>query len=310
MHQRQGITTLWKGLGSCLLVRGMSLAIEDVISKFTPWPKKIHSHTTFKQFGQHIILKCVSLACVMPFYAASLVETVQSDIASEKPGIFDVFREGATRLIALNVPQKGRMIPVWVLVGPTVGLGLSKYLFGVIIQGITTKIMASRMKNLQIKKGAKPRDISVENQNIEIYSTLVSIVMSETLFYPFETILHRMQLQGTRTIIDNLDSGYSVVPILTSYEGVIDCYKTTISSEGISGLYKGFGAMIFQFVAHVAVIKITKWIITQISEVCSTKAPTKVTEFYNLKPSDNKNDFSSSSTTISRSFSSNISGSE
>lgn len=39
LHQRQGVTTLWKGLGSCLLVRGMSLAIEDLLSKITPWPK-------------------------------------------------------------------------------------------------------------------------------------------------------------------------------------------------------------------------------------------------------------------------------
>lgn len=66
----------------------------------------------------------------MPFYAASLVETVQSDIASEKPGIFDVFREGCNRLIAFHVPQKGRMIPVWALIGPSVGMGISKYIFG------------------------------------------------------------------------------------------------------------------------------------------------------------------------------------
>lgn len=39
LHQRQGVTTLWKGLGSCLLIRGMSLAIEDFLSKITPWPK-------------------------------------------------------------------------------------------------------------------------------------------------------------------------------------------------------------------------------------------------------------------------------
>ncbi|KAG8292211.1 hypothetical protein J6590_044702 [Homalodisca vitripennis] len=39
LNQRQGLSTLWKGLGSVLLVRGMSLAIEDVISKITPWPK-------------------------------------------------------------------------------------------------------------------------------------------------------------------------------------------------------------------------------------------------------------------------------
>lgn len=64
----------------------------------------------------------------MPFYSASLVETVQSGIASEKPGLFDVFKEGACRLLAWGVPQKGRMLPVWALVVPTVGYGLCKYI--------------------------------------------------------------------------------------------------------------------------------------------------------------------------------------
>lgn len=72
----------------------------------------------------------VSIAVVLPFYSASLVETVQSDIASEKPGIFDVFREGAGRLMAFHTPQKGRMIPIWGLMGPSIALGLSKYIFG------------------------------------------------------------------------------------------------------------------------------------------------------------------------------------
>jgi len=41
LHKRQGITTLWKGLGSVLMIRGMTLAVEDLISKFTPWPKYV-----------------------------------------------------------------------------------------------------------------------------------------------------------------------------------------------------------------------------------------------------------------------------
>lgn len=39
LHQTQGLNTLWKGIGSVLLVRGLSLAIEDLVSKITPWPK-------------------------------------------------------------------------------------------------------------------------------------------------------------------------------------------------------------------------------------------------------------------------------
>lgn len=64
----------------------------------------------------------------------------------------------------------------------------------------------------------------------------------------------------------------------------MDCYFTTVQSEGYGGLYKGFGAMILQFAAHLAVIKISKWIINQISEICSDKAPPKVADFYNLEP--------------------------
>lgn len=161
--------------------------------------------------------------------------------------------------------------------------------------------MRFRNNEIQESKGARSRDDTTSNENIEIYSTLISIFTSEIVFYPFETILHRLQLQGTRTIIDNLDNGYAVVPILTNYEGAIDCYKTTIALEGICGLYKGFGALLLQFTAHIAVIKLTKWVVTQITEVMSTKPPTKVVEYYNL---DHRINNSISSTTISHSLSS------
>ncbi|XP_055843399.1 mitochondrial outer membrane protein SLC25A46-like [Episyrphus balteatus] len=306
LHKRQGVTTLWKGLGSCLLVRGMSMGVDDLIAKLTTWPKDVDSRTSVKRFGQHLILKCVSIAVVMPFYAASLVETVQSDIASEKPGIFDVFREGGQRLLSWSSPQKGRMLPVWALLGPSVSLGLTKYIFSLFVRGISSHIIRRSIQNNQEQKGAKVKDDSLIIQNVQIYSNLISILTSEILFYPFETILHRLQLQGTRTIVDNLDSGYSVVAILTNYQGARDCYRTTIATEGISGLYKGFGAIVLQFAAHIAVIKITKWVVGQITEVISSKPPAKVVQYYNLDRAA-----ASSSTTISRSLSSssNIAGS-
>ena len=32
---------LWKGIGSALIVKGLTLAVEDVLSKITPWPKSV-----------------------------------------------------------------------------------------------------------------------------------------------------------------------------------------------------------------------------------------------------------------------------
>ena len=57
-----------------------------------------------------------------------------------------------------------------------------------------------------------------------------------------------MDIQGTRTIIDNLDTGASVIPILTRYDGPVDCWLTIVREEGRCGLYKGLGALLLQVV--------------------------------------------------------------
>ena len=168
-----------------------------------------------------------------------------------------------------------------------------------VIKGISARIIRRRIQQSQERKGAKFKDDSLENQNVEVYSNLISMLTTEMIFYPFETILHRIQLQGTRTIIDNLDNGYAVVPILTNYQGAVDCFRTTVSTEGFSGLYKGFGAIVLQFAAHIAVIKLTKWVINQITEIISNRPPPKVVQYYNLDRG-----LTSNSTTISPSISS------
>ena len=105
LNRWQGGSVLWKGIGSSLTIKGLTLGVEDCLSKVTPWPKDINSHTSLKLLGQHLLLKCVTTAIITPFYSASLVETVQSDIASEKPGILDVFRDGLARLISWSDPR-------------------------------------------------------------------------------------------------------------------------------------------------------------------------------------------------------------
>lgn len=43
--------------------------------------------------------------------------------------------------------------------------------------------------------------------------------------------------------------------------------------------------MVLQFAAHYAVIRLTKWIVTEIMEMVANKPPPKVAEFYNLNAS-------------------------
>lgn len=139
----------------------------------------------------------MSFAIITPFYSASLVETVQSDIASEKPGILDVFREGFMRLLTWGGSAKGRMLPIWALVLPTVTLGIVRYFFSLVVEGVASKKMYSRYIFKQISTGALSRNSADTSavQEIQFNASLIALITTEAVFFPFETILHRLHLQ-------------------------------------------------------------------------------------------------------------------
>lgn len=266
MQGCQGFSAFWKGLGSVLTVRGVTMGLEDCISKFTPWPKEISPHSSLKTIGQHLLLKCSALALITPFYSASLVETVQSEIASERPGVLDVFKEGLTRLLSFTQPQTGRMLPVWLLIVPTVSHGILQYLIGNAVSTITSQVLRRFHREDQEKQGAVSKDSgSFVDASVRLQSTFIGHLVSDVLLYPLETILHRLHMQGTRTIIDSLDVGYEVKPILTRYEGFFDCLSTTLQEEGFLGLFKGFGSLCIQYALYGAVLKFAEVIIREVT---------------------------------------------
>ncbi|KAG0728418.1 Solute carrier family 25 member 46 [Chionoecetes opilio] len=262
----QGFSAFWKGLGSVLTIKGITLGLEDCLSKFTPWPKDISPHSSIKTIGQHLLLKSSALALITPFYSASLVETVQSEIASEKPGVFDVFKEGLTRLLSFTQPQTGRMLPVWLLVVPTVTHGVLQYILGNSVSTLTSKLLRRLHRNDQHRQGAVSKDSgSFLDASIRLQSAFIGHMAADVILYPLETILNRLHMQGTRTIIDSLDVGYEVKPILTRYEGFFDCLNTTIQDEGFFGLFKGFGALCIQYALYGAVLKFAQVIIQEVT---------------------------------------------
>lgn len=136
-----------------------------------------------------------SLAIVTPFYSVSFMETVQSDIASEKPGIFDIFREGSIRLLFWGAPSKARMVPIWALILPTVALGLGKYLFSLVIRETTSALLQIKYRHNYEENGAFPRDNTAVVQDIKLTSSIIATIMSDIVFYPCETVVHRLHLQ-------------------------------------------------------------------------------------------------------------------
>ncbi|XP_022163829.1 solute carrier family 25 member 46-like [Myzus persicae] len=284
----QGISVLWKGFGTVLLIKGITMAIEALLSELFDLPKDTDSINNSKSFGKHIMLKCASLSIITPFYSACLVETVQSNIASEKTAFYDVFKEGFIRLLQWNCPQKGRMLPVWIIVVPTVTYGVLRYITNIIVSKSVKQILI--MYELRIcktevitKDSNAPSSI---NERLEAVSDLTASAFSDAVLFPLELVMHRLYLQGTRTIIDNLDTGTSVMPILTGYEGPLDCLATTVAQEGRLGLFKGFGALLLQTSLIVILYKVVKISLVKVVDAYAATSSNQSTQAVINKPNN------------------------
>lgn len=153
-----------------------------------PSCREISRHSSTKAVLQHLLLKAISAAVITPFYSASLVETVQSDVASETAGFFDVFREGFWRLLAW--PSTGRLVPLHVLVVPTVTHGLLSYLIYSGVRSASVSAIRRVRESKERKQGALSKDTSVSYYT-EMTASLVGNMAADIILFPLETVINR-----------------------------------------------------------------------------------------------------------------------
>lgn len=257
-NKTQGPRALWKGMGSTFIVQGVTLGAEGLISEFTPLPREVSHKWNPKQIGEHLLLKSLTYMVAMPFYLASLIETVQSEIIRDNTGILECVKEGIGRVIGMGVPHSKRLLPLFSLIFPTVLHGVLHYIISSIIQKFVLLILKRKTYNSHVAESTSPVQSMLDAYFPELIANFAASLCSDVILYPLETVLHRLHIQGTRTIIDNTDLGYEVLPINTQYEGMRDCINTIKQEEGMLGFYKGFGAVIIQYTLHAAVLQITK----------------------------------------------------
>ncbi|XP_073933074.1 mitochondrial outer membrane protein SLC25A46 isoform X2 [Castor canadensis] len=257
-NKTQGPRALWKGMGSTFIVQGVTLGAEGIISEFTPLPREISHKWNPKLIGEHLLLKSLTYVVAMPFYSASLIETVQSEIIRDNTGILECVKEGIGRVIGLGVPHSKRLLPLLSLIFPTVLHGILHYIISSIIQKFVLLILKRKAYNSHLAESTSPMQSMLDAYFPELIANFAASLCSDVILYPLETVLHRLHIQGTRTIIDNTDLGYEVLPINTQYEGMRDCINTIKREEGVLGFYKGFGAVVIQYTLHATVLQITK----------------------------------------------------
>ncbi|KAM6152453.1 mitochondrial outer membrane protein SLC25A46-like [Erethizon dorsatum] len=119
-------------------------------------------------------------------------------------------------------------------------------------------ILKRKTYNSHLAESSSPVQSMLDAYFPELIANFATSLCSDVILFPLETVLHRLHIQGTRTIIDNTDLGFEVLPINTQYEGMRDCINTIKREEGVLGFYKGFGAVIIQYTLHAAVLQITK----------------------------------------------------
>lgn len=264
VSKTQGPKALWKGMGSTFVVQGVTLGTEGIISECTPLPRELPHRWNPKQIAGHFILKGLTHVIALPFYSASLIETVQSEIIRDNPGILDCVKEGVGRVLGLGVPHSKRLLPLLTLVFPTVLHGVLHYIISSSVQKLVLYVLRRRGSTGTSPKRTEFGKETVQNMLDayfpELIASFVANLCADVLLFPLETVLHRLHIQGTRTIIDNTDQGLEVLPINSQYEGMRDCINAIRREEGPLGFYKGFGTIVIQYSLHATVLQITKMI--------------------------------------------------
>ncbi|KAF3701593.1 Solute carrier family 25 member 46 [Channa argus] len=254
----QGVKALWKGMGSTFIVHGITLGAEGIISEFTPLPRELPHRWSWKQLAGHLLLKGLTAAVALPFYCASLIETVQSDIVRDdsSSGLLDCIREGLARLLGVGAPHSRRLLPLSCLLIPAALHAILRYAVAASFQQVLLWLQQRGRK--QRPDPSNPLDAYFP----ELAAAWVGALVADLVVFPLETVLHRLSLQGTRTIIDATDGVVNVgtsgsplvLPVNTQYDGFFECLHSIRRKEGRAGFYRGVGALVAQYTLHGALL--------------------------------------------------------
>jgi len=267
IQKTQGMGALWKGWGTSFVFQGIVILTEIGISEVMNVPRDLTSEEKvgIQAILGNQILKCLGLVLTLPFYSASLVDSIQSFQLGENRSLLDFLKDVLYRLAGrYKARGHGRLLPMYQLIAPTLLHSMLRYAMTSLIQNAIIKRSSVKVQN------KKPKgDIAVEagkTYYTQLLAGFLSSLVVDLLLYPLETIVLRLHVQGTRTIIDDTDNGYGVVPLCTSYNGMKDCAQAICREEGASALFKGLGALVVQFVIQACVLKLTKAIFKRLPQ--------------------------------------------
>lgn len=209
-----------------------------------------------KTFSKQVALKLIVYTIATPFLCVSTIDVIQSNLGFKNPGILDFLNDSFLRAFSVNGHRTTRLIPIYLLIPPTVCYFTLNFTFVTLINQTTNFAIRSLRSKHDVQKNRRNKAYN------ELMCLITANLIASSLLYPIETILTRLYVQGTRTLVDNLSSSDIIIkPVLSNYQGFFDCKKAILQNETNLGFYKGIGCLFLQFSIQFLVIKITKSVI-------------------------------------------------
>uniref|UniRef100_A0A7I4XW89 Solute carrier family 25 member 46 n=1 Tax=Haemonchus contortus TaxID=6289 RepID=A0A7I4XW89_HAECO len=266
MVSNEGILTFWKGsIGSCV-VWGLSNMTEIVLADLLGLPRHVVPNGSTEKYWRHILLKASTFFAMTPFFISAFTETVRSEagLGGEGPNVMEVLLKGVDRLRfpIFGSRDPSRRFSVLHLAVPTVIYRTSHYI-------IQTKLHYQffRMARKYVNKKPESERTKFHQYVPQLFAQMSSTILTDLILFPIETIMHRMYIQGTRTLIDNLDTGLSAISINAKYSGFADCLRSVLQHEGFWALYGGVGALALEYLLHSLLHQIVRACFDRGSEV-------------------------------------------
>lgn len=122
---------------------------------------------------------------------------MQTNIGSEETGILDLLKAGFMRVWNWSGGPKREMIPLHVIVYPAIVLDVCRHLFTVVVQEYVSNRLREPMTMTNDKALAFNLEEFVTCNDLEanLAASVVALVSTDILFYPFETIMYRLYIQ-------------------------------------------------------------------------------------------------------------------
>ncbi|VDD94318.1 unnamed protein product [Enterobius vermicularis] len=252
----QGIQTLWKGAVGSGVLWALAATTEIIIGEFFGLPLTAVRHTQKKSFWRHLMLKASSYCVMTPFIVSSFIETVRSEtgLSGDDFRIMDVITNGFYRLKSeFSMRDGSKRFSLFYLAFPTVLYHTSHYL---IVYFMYEWIYKLAKRHVNKKPGLERT--TFDQYFPDLFALMSSQVLADFICYPLETVLHRLYIQGTRTLIDNLDTGISAISITAKYSSLTDCVQRIVKQETPWALYAGAGALCLQYLLNFSFLRVVR----------------------------------------------------